>query len=938
MGVIWTLIGKYAIRIANSRMTPKQAMQNWLATVMPQYRVANFASAWNNGIALCTLIDAIQPGLCPQHASLDPKNGLANCELGMRLAEEHLGIERIFDASDLNNPHIDDHSTMTYLSLFTPKTDDRLLEWIKEKIPEFNITSFGGKDWNSGLALAALVDAVQPGLFPNHKKLDKKNAKRNVEKAVTLAKEKLGIDDVLKPDEIIDPSLDEWLMATYIQGFQLCVVFQPAVASGQGLVKADVGQLATFTVDATKAAEADLSINIAGPHSQLKADVTRPKEEEAMFTVTYTPSEPGMHTITIFHGERQVSDSPYNVPIIDLSKCTVSGKALEAGALLKQPYTLTADASRAGPGKLEITLLDPSKENCPVEVTPGTDGFHKIQCPAPKAGVYELTATYAGQVIPQCPLFIHVSDPSACQLLTKLKKGYLHLVNKPFEALLNMTEAGNASLQVTATCGESTEQVPYTQPDKRGMVVATFVPRAPGYYAINMQLSSCHIQGSPLLLPVVDPSLCTLVGLQPRIPVRQAYQFQMLTNQPVPADLDVKISGDNNCNTPQVTRSNGTPGENFSIALHPTGSGKITAQLTWAGGVVQDSPVSFEVVDVSRCALVSISERVRVGEMVNVVASAQGAGDGNMEMRAAGSVLKYECTVQQDGHNYSTSFKAGEKGTHHVHIDWCGIAIPSSPFQVEVLPEITSHQVTAKGPGLVEALTETTAKFDITAPDSGLLKPGMLAVAVCDATGETLDAACTDNGNGTYDVAYTPLTAGKATVKISYAGTDITLSPYSVPVHKKPRPDLCSASGKCLDPANKNYKDQPGDIMVDTSDGGQGKLSVAVRRPDNSSAVVFLARIGKDVAVRFDCDLLGRYQVDIKWSGEHIPKSPFHVDVVARLEAHQLVVSIAMVISSVAAHLWRESNVFCSTTHNSFSRRVYLEQNNMTCCFTFKRL
>jgi len=44
----------------------------------------------------------------------------------------------------------------------TPK--QRLLDWIRSKIPEKNITNFTS-DWNDGTAIAALVDAIGPGLF-----------------------------------------------------------------------------------------------------------------------------------------------------------------------------------------------------------------------------------------------------------------------------------------------------------------------------------------------------------------------------------------------------------------------------------------------------------------------------------------------------------------------------------------------------------------------------------------------------------------------------------------------------------------------------------------------------------------------------------------------------------------------------------------------------
>ena len=51
-------------------------------------------------------------------------------------------------------------------------------------------------DWNDGIALASLVDASAPGLFPEWEDLDPKNKLENATEAMKRAEDWLGIPQV----------------------------------------------------------------------------------------------------------------------------------------------------------------------------------------------------------------------------------------------------------------------------------------------------------------------------------------------------------------------------------------------------------------------------------------------------------------------------------------------------------------------------------------------------------------------------------------------------------------------------------------------------------------------------------------------------------------------------------------------------------------------
>ena len=55
----------------------------------------NFTTDWNDGVALCSMVEAVAPGLCPEYSSLDPNAKLENARLGLDRAEQGLGVPKV---------------------------------------------------------------------------------------------------------------------------------------------------------------------------------------------------------------------------------------------------------------------------------------------------------------------------------------------------------------------------------------------------------------------------------------------------------------------------------------------------------------------------------------------------------------------------------------------------------------------------------------------------------------------------------------------------------------------------------------------------------------------------------------------------------------------------------------------------------------------------
>ncbi|KAF7253752.1 Filamin-C [Varanus komodoensis] len=98
----------------------------------------------------------------------------------------------------------------------TPK--QRLLGWIQNKVPQLPITNFN-RDWQDGKALGALVDNCAPGLCPDWETWDPNQPVENAREAMQQADDWLGVPQVIAPEEIVDPNVDEHSVMTYLSQF-----------------------------------------------------------------------------------------------------------------------------------------------------------------------------------------------------------------------------------------------------------------------------------------------------------------------------------------------------------------------------------------------------------------------------------------------------------------------------------------------------------------------------------------------------------------------------------------------------------------------------------------------------------------------------------------------------------------------------------------------
>ena len=213
------------------------------------------------------------------------------------------------------------------------KAKNALLEWVRSKIPEYDIQNFK-KDWNDGRALCALNNAIKSGSCPGHRELDPNNGQGNCAKGIRLGEENFGIKAVLSPDEMNNPRVDEKAMITYISVYRDAVASDRSIhpsqlssAYGQGLVEGVQGDLAPFYVQVPPDCDMPLVVKVVGPENSAPPP-TVTKNADGTYSCSYTPDKPGDYEVHVTLGGEHIPGSVFRVNVLEEISLGGEGKII----------------------------------------------------------------------------------------------------------------------------------------------------------------------------------------------------------------------------------------------------------------------------------------------------------------------------------------------------------------------------------------------------------------------------------------------------------------------------------------------------------------------------------------------------------------------------------------------------------------------------------
>ncbi|KAG7221104.1 hypothetical protein INR49_017545 [Caranx melampygus] len=665
-----------------------------------------------------------------------------------------------------------------------------------------------------------------------------------------------------------------------------------ATASGPGLERAKAGEPATFTVDCTRAGDAELTIEIMS-ETGAKAEVHIQKTAEGIFSVTYIPPFHGAHTITIKYGGHLIPQFPKVLqvePSVDTSGVHVYGPGVEPRGVLREVTThFIVDVrtlNKVGGNHVKVHIISPSGTNIDNYITDKGDGTYRVEYTAFEDGMHLIEVLYDDAPVPKSPFRVSVMegcDPTRVRAYGPGLEG--GITNKSNCFTVETRGAGTGGLGLTIE-GASEAKIS-CKDNKDGSCSVEYVPFTPGHYDVNINYGGHPIPGSPFRVLVkdpVDPSKvkCSGPGLGTGVRAHVPQTFTVDSTRAGQAPLDVKLYGPTGTVEPVGVKNNGDG--THTVHYTPAQDGPYTVAVKYADQEVPHSP--FKVMsqpghDASKVRASGPgldAKGVSASLPVEFTIDARDAGEGLLTVQILDPEGKPKNATIQDNRDgtYTVSYVPDSTGPYTITIKYGGDEIPYSPYCIQSLPTGDASKclltVSIGGHGVSSLQKLQTSEDTVITVDAKAAGKGKVTCKVLTPQGMELDMDVVENHDGTFDIYYTAPEPGKYVITIRFGGQNIPKSPFHVVATNEP-----VAPRDTVDPLFR-----PVNFLVPFTPQ-QGEITGEVRMPSGKTARPHITD-NKDgtITIKYQPTERGLHEMDIKCEGNHIPGSPlqFYVDAV----------------------------------------------------------
>uniref|UniRef100_A0A3P8U777 Filamin C n=1 Tax=Amphiprion percula TaxID=161767 RepID=A0A3P8U777_AMPPE len=658
-------------------------------------------------------------------------------------------------------------------------------------------------------------------------------------------------------------------------------------AYGPGLQGGVVGKPAPFAIDTKGAGTGGLGLTVEGP---CEAKIECQDNGDGSCSVSYLPTEPGEYAINILFADQHIPGSPFKAAVqsvFDPSKVTASGPGLERGKV-NEAGAFTVDCSKAGEAELTIEIISDSGTKAEVHVQNNGDGTYSITYIPQTHSMYSITIKYGGHVVPKFPTRLQV-DPAVDTSGVKVYgpgvelTGVLREVKTHFivDARAHYKVGGNhVSAAISNPSGANMNA--YIIDKEDGTYLVQYTPYEDGLHLIEVLFDEVSVPNSPFKVSVIEGCDPTRVqaygpGLDEGL-VNKSNRFTVETRGAGTGGLGLAIEGPSEAKMSCKDNKDGS----CSVEYIPFTPGEYDVNITFGGRPILMSPFRVpvrELVDPSKvkCSGPGLGSGVRAHVPQTFTVDSSKAGVASLEVQLYGPTGVAEpisITNNGDG-THTVNYTLTNEGPYTVCVKYADQEVPRSPFKIKTLPAHDASKVRASGPGLNASGVPASlpVEFTIDARDAG---EGLLTVQILDPEGKPKKANIRDNCDGTYTVSYVPDMAGRYTITIKYGGDEIPYSPYRI--HALPTGDAskCLVTGSGIGPTIQIGEETV--ITVDAKAAGKGKVTCKVSTPDGAELDVDVVENADGTFdIYYTAPEPGKYVITIRFGGENIPNSPFHV-------------------------------------------------------------
>ncbi|KAK2190476.1 hypothetical protein NP493_78g00027 [Ridgeia piscesae] len=631
--MIWILIRHFQIG-SQSKLPPKTLMLSWIKAVLhPHMDVSNFSRDWNDGVALCGIIEYCEPGTYPDWFNKNTSDPEANCKDAMETAERLFGIPLVVSPKDFASENLDELSGMTYLSYFMAENApgyNATLNWVRRQIDPMSVDNFD-KDWNDGRVLSALVQSLNAPI-PGWPDIDTSNGVATCQTAMDVSQHNLEVMPVIDAKDMVNPDVDHIGVMAYAAWHRTGKSLAPAppptpppppapptpppltpepvayvipVPSptptpprsptpspepepAMPVVTVDVvdtwrvGTTTTITVDTSEEGSGEVTATAESP-SGAKEDLDVSKVDDNTHHVSFTPSEKGQWSVVVMYDGVMVDEQPRQVNVFDVSRAAII-KSTSNTMVLNREYAFDVDLLDVGLDKLDVQVVH-NDDTVDSYISDNGVDRHTVTFVADKGGVYTVTVYCGGVEVPGSPFDITVQEysdalASGSGLFTAVtfKKAAFEVdfscdIGKKLEVVI-LPPNGNELSTHVVNKGPGVVQVEYT-------------PQEEGTHTITLTYDGLPLRTSPYNI-LVRESKVYLRNIEPLAYVGQKSIFQIDASEMSKGTIEI----DSNLPVQHYDKI----GDNiFEVTILPKKSGQHDLTIRYNNQIVEGCPYEIDV-------------------------------------------------------------------------------------------------------------------------------------------------------------------------------------------------------------------------------------------------------------------------------------------------------------------------------------------------------
>ncbi|XP_078312685.1 filamin-C-like isoform X3 [Crassostrea virginica] len=743
-------------------------------------------------------------------------------------------------------------------------TKKLMLAWLQAVIPECSITNFSS-DWNSGVALHALIDFCRPGLCPNWRQLSRSDGLNNCKNAMELAKREFDIPLVVRPEDLSSPDLDELSGMTYLSYFMKpdSPGYYATLNMVRKLLKS--GNVNNFTSDWSDGRLlcnlcTSLGASIAGypaltgssiENQELGIQAGKSLGVEPILTAKEM-CDPEVDHIGImayaayFSRFKPVRSAAEKVVLNTQPKNCYIGISTSFSVRIEDDdvFTSSVRADLKGPDSNPPVIFS-------WDGRIGTASFTPVE-----TGVHRLNVYCDNQLIVGCPINIKVLADRSKVTFSSIDHCAVGMIT---ELKVNSQYAGQGDVQCEARApGGRVHNLRTVY--RNGDYIINFNPSEVGVWQVSVHYEGEHISGSPFNIKVFDPNAVRVFGLEGGT-VGMGLNFTVDTSEAGEGDLKVTVTHNYQQVPAYITHQRAGL---YRVDFTPEGAGTYKVNVFYSDIEVRGSPYTLDIVDSARVTVFGDGlSLVPVNRTAKFVVDTQGSSSGNVNAEITGpSGGSVPCNISSSGQGQLVEYVPTEVGDHRIKVTYRDTEVEGSPFVAKAY-DTSAIVVTPLQDGMVGSPVVFT--IDVTRAGEGQLE-----IMVNKGN---LQNSVEMERTGVYRISFTPEEAGRQFVNINFNEEELPGSPFTCVAM-----DGVTLSGlKTALPANKLTT-----FTIDAQSATSSEFTAVVDITSPSGKKIdatIRERESKIYYIEFEPVEVGSHLVEVYFNGVMLKNFPYVIKV-----------------------------------------------------------